>query len=96
MSNIQIFGSHGEFIGLSDEAYAALDNSKRERYVDLKLAHELVQKSEAGLVTLQGLQEQAANHLRECRAALLKLRPKMTVTDLAKDMIRQRRAGLIA
>jgi hypothetical protein len=94
--NIQIFDSKGSFVPMSDEAIAALDDSKRERYGDLQTAAELARNAEADLKTLQGLLTQSADRVKAAQAKLLKLRPKLTQVDLAKDMIRQRRAGLIA
>jgi hypothetical protein len=89
MANIQIFNSKGEFVAMSDEAIAALDDSKRERYGDLQTAAELAAKAESDLKTIQELLAQSVERVREAQAKLLKLRPKLTHVDLAKDMIRQ-------
>jgi hypothetical protein len=94
--NIRIFDSKGAFVPMSDEAIAALDDSKRERYRDLETAAELARKAETDLKTLQGLLTQSADRVKAAQAKLLKLRPKLTHVDLVKDIIRQRHDGLIA
>lgn len=96
MSEMSLFDSHGKFVMPPDQVIATLDESKRERFDDLRVAAELAEKAEIDLQTSRRLVEECAENLRVASAKLLKLRPKMTQVSLAKDMIAQRRAGLIA
>ena len=71
MSEMSLFDSHGKFVMPPDQVIATLDESKRERFDDLRVAAELAEKAEIDLQTSRRLVEECAekSSRRECQIA---------------------------